>query len=260
MMMDSNIFKLSLIGFGIICFMITGFVLFFKGNKKNDKGMIYLGLSYLIMVIFYIFWGLKIGNFILYYSLLYFVYMGINFFTKNTFYLNQKSSFTLISSGTTLVYLTLVIPRILEEIGFAPGFRDTLFWRYQDNIFSIIFSGFSFGWLAISASNSLQNLKKAEIQPWIIKRIRIVIISSVVEIFVHVPDLINVMTNRTTVDIMFYVQIFIMLFFMITQYFAWVMPSFFKKYLNRGYSPPNDEGRRLSDEKIMTMMRGDISE
>ena len=55
-------------------------------------------------------------------------------------------------------------------------------------------------------------------------------------------------------DFLSYLQIFIMLFFMITQYLAWVMPTFLKNYLNREYVPPKEEESELDEEAIMKMM------
>ena len=244
----------------MVCFLFTGIVLIQKGKMKNDKGMIYLGGSYLIMVLYYVIWGLNLSTYLLIYTLQFIVFMGINLFTRNTFYSNQKSNFVPISVGTFVTYVLLMIPHFLKETGIVPDFVDSIYGRYLDNILSIIFAGFVFGWLAKSAYSALQPLKQSSIQPWIIKRIQIVLISSLVAIFVSLPDLINVLTDKAIEDVMTYLQIFLIMFIMITLYLAWVMPPIFKDYLNRGYSPPKEDESELADEEIMKMMEEDYSE
>jgi hypothetical protein len=142
----------------------------------------------------------------------------------------------------------------------AIDFHDSLFWSYMDNILSIIGSVFVFGWLALSAYTSLQQLKQSNIQPWVITRIKIVLSSSVAIIFINFPDLINVMTGFAISEVMNYLQIFVILFFMISQYLAWVMPPFFKDYLNRGYIPPPEDETDLTEEEIMKILEKDDTE
>jgi len=258
--MAREFFQYILFGIGMVCFLLTGIKLVLKGKTKNDKGMLYLGGSLLLINLTYIIWGLYLSNYLVIYTLQFLAYLGINLFTRNTFYSNQKSKFVPISIATSITYVLLMIPHFLKETGIVPDFVDSVLGRYIDNILSLLFAGFVFGWLAVSAYNSLQQLKQASIQPWILKRIQIVLISSILAIFISLPDLINVMTNLTMKDAMTYTQIFILFFFMITQYLAWVMPPFFKDYLNRGYLPPKEDEYDLADEEIMKLMDGDEPE
>jgi hypothetical protein len=258
--MAREFFQYVLFGIGMVCFLLTGIKLILNGKTKHDKGMMYLGGSFLLMNLAFIFWGFRLSNYLVIYTFLFFAYLGINFFTRNTFYSNQKSKFVPISIATSITYVLLMIPHLLKETGIVPDFVDSLFGRYLDNILSLLFAGFVFGWLAVSAYNSLQQLKQASIQPWILKRIQIVLISSILAIFISLPDLINVMTNNGIKDVMTYTQLFITFFFMVTQYFAWVMPPVFKDYLNRGYIPPKIDEIDLAEEEIMKMMEEDYSE
>ena len=258
--MAPEFFQYILFGLALIAFLITGIKLILKGKTKNDKGMIYLGSSYLLINLVFIIWGLSLSNYLVIYTLQFLGYMGINFFTRNTFYSNQKSKFVFIIIATSVTYVLLFIPHFLKETGIVPDFVDSLVGRYYDNIFSLLFAGWVFGWVAISAYKSLQSLKRSEIEPWIIKRIKIVLISSVAAILISLPDLINVVTYLAFEDIMKYMQIFIVFFFMIFQYLAWAMPPFFKKYLNRGYVPPEEDETDLAEEEIMKRMEEDYFE
>ncbi len=254
--MSGEIFQYILLGIGMVCFLFTGLVLIRKGKTKRDKGMIYLGGAFLIMILHMVIWGFHLGSYVLIYTLQFLVYMGINLFTRNAFYSNRKNTFGPICIATTVTFVFLLIPKILMEMGIATEFHDSLFWSYMDNILSIIGSAFVFGWLALSAYNSLQQLKQSNIQPWVITRIKIILSSSVVVIFINFPDLINVMTGFVISEVMNYLQIFIILFFMLTQYLAWVMPPFFKNYLNRNFDASKDDESVLSDDEIMKVMEG----
>ena len=254
--MSGEIFQYTLLGIGMVCFLLTGVVLIRKGNRKKDKGMIYLGGAFLIMILHMVIWGFHLGSYVLIYTLQFLVYMGINLFTRNAFYSNRKNNFRVISIATIVTFVLLLIPKILYEMEIATDFHDSLFWSYMDNILSIIGSAFVFGWLALSAYNSLQQLKQSNIQPWVISRIKIVLNSSVAVIFINFPDLINVMTGSIISDVMNYLQIFIILFFMLTQYLAWVMPPFFKDYLNRNFDASKEDESVLTDDEIMKVMEG----
>ena len=94
--------------------LIAGIFLIINGKKKLDKGMISLGISYILMICFFIIWDIDIKYFIVNYTLMYAIYMGVNFFTQFTFHENQKYNFKIVVFATTVNYLILIIPKILK--------------------------------------------------------------------------------------------------------------------------------------------------
>ena len=121
----------------IILSLISGIFLIIRGKDKLDKGMISLGISYVLMICFFIVWGANLWSFIFNYTIMYAVYMGMNFFTKFTFHENQARNFKVIVFATTINYIILLIPKILEEFSLYVDFIDSYIGKVLDNVFSI---------------------------------------------------------------------------------------------------------------------------
>jgi len=237
--------------------LIASIFLILRGKDKLDKGMIILGLSYIVMVCLFIVWGFEIVPLYITYTIMFFIYMGINFFTKSTFHKDRNRNFYWIMLATTINYIIQVIPAILEHFEYN-NFINSYFGKIIDNVFSITWAAIVFGWLACSGLKSYNQIKNKKVQPWIKKRLLLVIYGSIINIFVSVPNLIDEITNRVFHEYVIYIQIIIISIFMVMQFLAWFMPKGLKKYFNRGYILEKEDDTRLNEkEKINQMSEGD---
>ena len=238
----------------IILSLISGIFLIIRGKDKLDKGMVSLGISYILMICFFIVWGAKLWSFTINYTIMYAVYMGMNFFTKFTFHENQARNFKIIVFATTINYIILLIPKILKEFSLYVDFIDSYIGKVLDNVFSITWAVIVFGWLAFSGIESYNQIKNKKVQPWVKKRLLLVISSSILLMFISLPDLIDILTGRIFNDYVFYIQIFMIATIMVMQYLAWVMPKGLKKFFNRGYIMENESETELTEEEIIKQM------
>jgi hypothetical protein len=218
--------------------------------------MISLGIAYILMICFFIVWGFNLAEQLIDYTIMYAVYMGMNFFTKFTFYENRKSFFKSIVILTTVNYIILIFPKILGFFNLYEEFFMSTTGKILDNVFSITWAVIVFGWLVYSGIESYNQIKDKKVQPWVKKRLLIVIYSAFLLMFVSLPDLIDILTGRIYHDYVFYIQMIMIAIIMIMQYLAWVMPKGLKKFLNRGYILEEEEGIGLSEEEIIRQMSG----
>jgi len=233
--------------------LIASIFLILRGKDKLDKGMVILGISYILMVCLFIVWGFELVPLYIIYTIMFFIYTGINFFTKSTFHEDRNRNFYWIMLATTINYIIQVIPAILEHFNYN-DFINLYIGRIFDNLFSITWAGIVFGWLAYSGFKSYNQIKNKKVQPWIKKRLLLVIYGSIINIFVSVPNLIDEITNRVFHEYIIYIQIIIISIFMVMQFLAWFMPKGLKKYFNRGYILEKEEDTIFSEEEIIKQM------
>ena len=227
-LMDEEVIQLIILVPAAILSLIAGIFLIIRGKEKTDKGMIYLGISYILMICFLIVWGFHLVPLFITYTIMLFVYIGMNLFTKFTFHTEQNRNFRWIMIATTINYIIQVIPAFLEHFNYN-DFINSYVGRIIDNAFSITWAVIVFGWLAYSGMKSFNQIKNKNVQPWIKKRLLLVIFSTFINMFVSVPNLIDEFTSRIYHDYVFYIQMIMLATIMVIQYFAWIMPKRLKK-------------------------------
>ncbi len=253
-LMQEEIIQIIILGPAVILSLIAGIFLIIRGREKSDKGMISLGISYILMVGLFIVWGFNLVPLFITYSIMFFVYMGINFFTKSTFHKDKNRNFKWIMIATTINYIIQVIPAILFHFNLYADYISYT-GRLIDNAFSVTWAVIVFGWLAYSGLKSYNQIKNKKVQPWIKKRLLLVIYTALINMFVNVPNLIDEITNRIFHEYIFYIQIIIIVIFMVMQYLAWIMPKGLKKYFNRDYILEEEEDDTgLSEAEIIKQM------
>ncbi|QEE16868.2 hypothetical protein DSAG12_02698 [Promethearchaeum syntrophicum] len=256
--MTEQIIQIIILVPAAILSLIAGIFLVVRGKDKLDKGMIILGISYILMICFFIVWGFNLAVQLIDYTIMYAVYMGMNFFTKFTFHENKKSSFKSIVIFTTVNYIILIIPKILLLLNQYDDIILSRTGKILDNTFSITWAIIVFGWLAYSGLESFHQIKDKKVQPWIKKRLLLVIYSAFFEMFVSLPDLLDILTNRILHDYVFYIQMIMIATIMVMQFLAWVMPKKLKNFLNRGYIVENKADVGITEEEIINqMLEGD---
>ncbi len=256
--MASELIETVILALSMVFLLTTGAILVIKGQNKNDKAQIWLGVSFFSLLILYIVWGL--GLFERYYTVYIiqlFVFIAATFFGKAAFYQNRKSAFPYIMIGTILVGLIQVIQKVFEHHGIFPDFFAQDYYIHIDNLLSILWTAIPFGWMAHAARKARKDLKTQDVEPWILRRLTLIEISAVVEIFVSVPDLIKHAIDVNWDQSMWYLQIAIITTFTVINFFAWAMPSWFKELLNKGKKEKtvaqieSEDETKMSEDAIM---------
>jgi len=252
-LMDEEIIQLIILVPAAILSLIAGIFLIIRGKEKFDKGMIYLGISYILMICLLIVWGFNLVSLFITYTLMFFVYIGVNFFTQFTFHTDKNRNFKWIMIATISNYIIQVIPAILFHFNLYTDYISYI-GRLIDNTFSITWAVIVFGWLAYSGIKSYNQIKNKNVQPWIKKRLLLVIYAAFINMFVNVPNLIDDLTRRVFHDYVFYIQMIMIATIMVMQYLAWIMPKGLKKFFNHDYIIEKEEDTGLSEEKILKQM------
>ncbi len=257
--MASETIETIILALSMVFLLVTGAILLIKGQNKNDKAQSRLGGAYLCLVLLYVVWGLNLTS---RYSIIYFVqllvFVAIVFFIKGAFYTDRKSSFPLVLALTIVFGLIQVGQKLLSELGYLTDFRNAAYYPNLDNILSILWTLIPFGWMALSAHKARNELKSQDVKPWILRRLLLVEITAIIEIFVSVPDLMNTVTEIDIGQPMWYLQIAIISSFAVINFFAWAMPSWFKNLLNKGAQKKktieqieSEDETKMSEEAIM---------
>ena len=252
--MEEEIIQFIILVPAAILSLIAGIFLIIRGKDKLDKGMISLGISYIMMIFFIIVYGFALVAQIFDYTIIYVVYIGVNIFTKFTFYENRQSIFKSIVILNTVNYIILAIPKILLLLNLYEDILMSHTVRILDNVFSITWAIIVFGWLVYSGIESYIQLKDKKVQPWIKKRLLLVIFSAFINMMISVPDLIDELTNQILHDYVFYFQMVLIATFMVLQFLAWIMPKRLKNFFNRGYVIEKDDDIGLAEADIIKQM------
>ena len=68
--MNQEFIQYIILGPSSILSLIAGIVLILKGRRKLDKGMVSLGISYVLMICFFILWDVNFASFIINYTII----------------------------------------------------------------------------------------------------------------------------------------------------------------------------------------------
>jgi len=189
------------------------------------------------------------------------VHLSILTFTHKTYYRNRKSPILLFVIIIFGAYIGMQAKVILTTSAII---QSTQLVSIIDQLFSVIFSFLTFGWLGYASIKSFQSLEQDDIEPWIKKRLLLVSYSAFIEMFWSIPDLIRMLFNIEFANpenlasiVLMYMMVLIILIFGVTQFFAWLMPTWLKLYLNKGYTLVSDEEyASMSEEDIMKQLEG----
>ena len=233
----------------LLCFLLTSVSLFRIANYNKASDTRLLGLSYISMVVLLIYFVLA-DTLILFNIITFTVYMFADNFIHNAFYKDRKCPVKYI----ILIHFSIAIIRTLLYIYYIPRSEFDL-------VLSIIGAVLAFGWLGVVSKKTHRYLKEYQIQPWVRKRAAIVSYSSCIGMLVYVPDLFSKIfnipfqdTTNTTSLLMFGLSFMCLFIFAVGQYFAWLMPEWFKRRLNRKFSEKQQIIEELSEAEIETQM------
>jgi hypothetical protein len=212
--------------------------------------MYYLGIGYLFMISVFLLIVLE-GEWLIINTINLIVHLSILTFTHKTYYRNRKSPILLFVIIIFGAYIGMQAKVILTTSAII---QSTQLVSIIDQLFSVIFSFLTFGWLGYASIKSFQSLEQDDIEPWIKKRLLLVSYSAFIEMLFNIefanPE------NLASIVLM-YMMVLIILIFGVTQFFAWLMPTRLKLYLNKGYTLVSDEEyASMSEEDIMKQLEG----
>lgn len=123
-----------------------------------------------------------------------------------------------------------------------------------------------FLWYSYHSYRAFKLLRNKQIEPWILTRMKMNSISAFVMAFVSIPDVFRLDPSVLYADpsnpisvFIFYSQGFIVMFFCVTQFLAWFMPSNLKRFFNRKYEFPKDfvKSNTLTEEDYIYLLKGE---
>jgi len=204
-----------------------------------------------------------IGNFLFNLGFLFqefFVFIGFVstiVFTNMTFYKNRKIL-------TNLIFLIVLILGVIQLIFHAISVFTLYNFYYERVIFDVPYTLLVFNWLSWSSYLAFKSLKNRNIEPWIKTRYKKVAIFSFILSFHNIPEFFQPVgttwgdpTNVISL-IIFGITAVLTVVFALGFAFAWLMPNWYKKHLNKGYQLPEDIN--LSEEELISLIKKQISE
>lgn len=247
----------------LILFIFTGLIILKKASENNSFNLTLLGSSFLGLTFTYVIifatesWPIIItAKFVSYLILIYFI--------ERTYYKNRKSPFKKVLIFGGINYSLHMVLSIAINVLFLVE-RTTLT-RVLGNLLDITMAIVVFFWLGIASFQAFKNLEDKEIEPWIKTRIKLVWISSFIMMFAEIPDMIRIDPSIPYADfdnvislIVFMSQLAIISVFVVCQSFAWIMPPFLKKFLNRIQNFQfSDKKSSLTEEEVLNRLKNDL--
>ncbi|MFX1567851.1 MAG: hypothetical protein ACFFCV_05725 [Promethearchaeota archaeon] len=244
----------------LICLLITGVFVLYKGIKQKLLEIIILGLVYLLLPIGFI------GNIILGFGRFFQIMltslsiMGIGIFTYLTFHRKKKSRKPKFWLLITILLCIFRIPiTILNDLLVNPLIH------YISALVFILTLFTTFEWLAYSANSFYINIKESEIEPWIKLRYRLIVASSFIYPFYSIWTLFqpwNVgfadSSNLMSVLTFSLISVFSVGFGIIL-FIAWIMPNFLKLYINKKNGFVKEKEIDLSEKELMKFLKDQLS-
>ncbi|MCP4762535.1 MAG: hypothetical protein GY870_12210 [archaeon] len=231
--------------FFIILRFIVGIVLVNRANKKGLTNLYYLAIQLLVQCIGYLFYTSFFNNIFMFNVFMTTLFIPFIIFVDKTFYQGKKSPFKIML--VAVIVLTILTCVLIGIYQFGPTQDLNIF--FLGRITYSIEMGITALWMVYSAADSYIKIKsKEDVEPWIKARYLLVMLymSSSFGIALVWPFF----PYDMTITLPYLIGAIFLVILNFGQFFAWVMPEGFKKWLNRNYKP-DDTKEDLSEEEIM---------
>lgn len=251
-------FNLMLVLFVLIV-LIVGIFLIKRGIQKKLNNIILMGFALLMMITGFMIGFIPVIGFLIREILAVTGFTLFVVFTNITFYKERKKLGTIILAICTLLMINQIIFQLMVDFIYP----DDIIIHYTKIALDLPFNLLVFNWMAYASYSAYKHLKGADIAPWIKMRYRLISISSFIMGFHSIPEFFQPFeipfgnpNNLVSLSVFGAVAI-ISLSFVIGFGLAWLMPNWFKNYLNRNYHPI--EEKILSEEELMELIRNQIN-
>ena len=258
-MLSEILFTIFLVLFGmfIIIMLGVGLFLLIRGIQIKMKNILIAGVGFIILPVGFI------GNFVFnlgYFFMEIFVFIAFIFtvvFTNLTFYKKEKFYSNIVF---TFVIILGIIQLLLHALNLFFGINLYYLRVSLDQPYTLL----TFNWLACASYKSYKRLREYNIAPWIKLRYKLVAICSFLISFNSIPEFfqpsgINWGDPDNIISlIIFGTTAILVVSFAIGFFIAWIMPTWFKKRINRDYIPSQD--REYSEEELMQLIKKQLDE
>ena len=255
---------------------ITGSVLVRRGHITHFRNLVYIGFSNLSVVLVYL-------NLILFETQIPYLitilisHLLVVLFVVYTYYIGRKSPLRKILLFLLVFWaIPLVLNLFIDVFKIIDGSVIT---RLIETISIFLISFIVFGWYTYCAYHSYQTLKNKPIEPWVLRRLKLVIFSSILFMFIQFPDILRLdpsvlqldFTNPFSMSLII-IQSIILTLAIFIEFAAWVMPKPFKKLFSSNMDSTNEKEKRdnisertvnspynndeLSETEILNLLRG----
>lgn len=247
-MIEELIVSISLIGF----YALVGSLIIIKAYKVKKMNVIYFGLTLLFDAISYINEIILIGI-LLDISTTLSLLLGL-VFTKLTFYQKRKSPFPYFLIIVIVLVTIQIISGALGATIVGPDIYEFIRNASIGTYLIIVI-----GWIAYASFEARKEIKPLDIEPFQKKRYTLLGYSSAclalggILMFLWTPT-----EFLPSLNMIIQLSIgVIAVIFVIMNYFVWVHPEFFRRYLNKGYVMSKADEQELSEDEIMRSLKGD---
>ena len=166
-------------------------------------------------------------------------------FIEKTFYQEKKSPFKFFLVLTTILAIIKIVAVGIYQFGPIQDL-NTLF---LGRISLSIALGSTAAWLNYASYTSYIKIKSDEgVEPWIKTRYLLVFFYTFAQIGIAITW--PFFPYDKSINIPYIIGALSLVIFIFAQFLAWVMPKGFKNWLNRNYTPVEEESD-LSEEEIM---------
>jgi hypothetical protein len=174
-------------------------------------------------------------------------------FTNSTFHKIRKSPARLI----LILVINLAIVQIIFSISKSIGKTPLNF--YISGAFDLIFTILTFDWMAWSSYSAYKRIDNKEIMPWIKVRYKIIAFTSFILSLHVIPEFFTPwnMDFINQNNFAFGITAIMAIIFGVGMFLAWIMPDWFKNYLNKGYKPLED--KEFTEEELMELVKRELS-
>ena len=239
----------------IITLLMTGIFLLIRAHQLKMRNLVYLGIGFIFIPIGFIgnvlieaSWGIFFEEI--------FVSTGFilgTIFTNLTFHKIRKSP------GRIILFLVIIFAII--QIGFSilKSMQKTPLIFYLSGVFDLIFTILTFDWMAWSSYSAYRRIYDKEIMPWIKVRYKIIALSSFILSLHVIPELFTpwYMEFINQNNFAFGITAIMAIVFAVGMFLTWIMPDWFKDYLNKGYKQIED--KEFTDEELMNIVKQELS-
>ena len=227
---------------------IVGFVgvnLINRAKKTKLVNLYALALTLFCETIGYLFYTSIFNNIFLFYIFISVMWFPFIIFVEKTFYQDKKSPFKIFLVLTT--FLSIITCVIIGIYQFGPvQDLNTLF------IGRILFStvmGITVAWLLYASFTSYIKIKSVEgVEPWIKSRYLLVFLYTFGQLGIAITW--PFFPYDKSINAPYMIGALCLVVLILGQFLAWVMPTGFKRWLNRNYKSVEEE-EDLSEEEIM---------
>ena len=217
----------------------VGIILLKRGIEAKEKNFCLLGMSFITIGI-----GTFSGIIMNPDQYLMLIFNGFSFiliiiFTKLTFHKYVRNP------GNILLILAVFLIIIQISIQYFINLELNIFLYNLRYASETIFCALTSFWLAFSAYNSYDALKDSDILPWVKIRYKLIyysnsliFLSTIPPFFLSIDGKLRFFSDLDIISVLVMSSIAIFVFFYsILIYLAWIMPNWFKSYVNKGYQP-----------------------